>query len=240
MTMRIVIAVLLAAHTVIRDEPENNFLSKYHLVKALTIGESGQAEAFEEALREIISKFDGTPEAEKAAELLSALNEAKSKLARESKESSKPTGSDITDLASQAEDKAEDSTSVDPAALEMFTQDDASDHFFALIYPKDNEVGNELRNLVSDFNGKYFGSDGLRMTNSFIDKDHQIMIVRSFAGKDAAMRYFNYFKMDEELLGPINDKGYQTFVITTKNFTTLFRNKNPEVYRAFFESTYTP
>lgn len=238
-------AVLVATNSVIEREPENNFLSKYYLLKALTIGESSQAEAFEAALREVISKFDGTPEAEKAAELLNGLNEAKSKLAREQKlaatEDSGTTEGPAEGFANRSEPRDTSSTrSAEPAATDMYVADDASDHFFALVYPKDTEQANEIRNLVADFNGKYFASDGLRMTNSFIDKDHQIMIIRSFSDKEAAMRYYNYFLGDTDILGPVNEHGFQSFVITTKNFTTLFRNKNPQVYQVFFESTYLP
>jgi hypothetical protein len=62
--------------------------------------------------------------------------------------------------------------------------------------------------------------------------------VRSFKDKEEAMNYFNTFAVNKTALEEINEKGYQTFVITTKNFTTLFRNKNADVYQAFFETNY--
>lgn len=229
--------VLLAANTVIRDEPDNNFLSKYYLVKALTIGERRQPEAYEEALREVVSKFGGTPEAEKAAELLGILNEAKAKLNREKLQAKKDSAAaDKT----TAEGLGSSEAAIDSAATSMFNVDDGSDHFFALIFPKEGSDGTELKNAVSDFNTTYFKNDRLRLTNSFIDKERQILIVRSFSDKESAMEYYRSFVGDENMLKSINEQGYQTFVITTKNFTTLFRNKNPEVYGAFFESNYLP
>lgn len=229
--------VLLAANTVIRDEPNNNFLPKYYLIKALTVGERGQPDAYEELLREIVSKFKGTPEAVKAAELLNGLNEAKAKLARAN---AKPEPVDSTQSAASLGGKKDTEPAIETADIEMYKVDDQSDHFFALIFPKTDEGANEMKNAISDFNGTYFQSDRLRMTNSFIDKDNQIVIVRSFPDKAMAMRYYNSFVNDKDILKSINEKGYRSFVITTKNFTTLFRNKNPEVYGAFFESTYLP
>jgi hypothetical protein len=62
--------------------------------------------------------------------------------------------------------------------------------------------------------------------------------VRSFSDKAKAMNYFTTFQVNDTVLKEINEQGYQTFVITTKNFTTLFRNKNADVYQAFFEQNY--
>ncbi|MCH2214201.1 MAG: tetratricopeptide repeat protein [Flavobacteriales bacterium] len=224
--------VLLACNTVIRDEPNNNYLSKYYLIKALTIGAQKQPEAYETLLREIIAKFRGTEEADKAAELLGNLNELKAQLARDEK---KANGKDSDEDLSV-------STSEDNSAFavntSMYKVKDDSEHFFALIFPKAEDSSTDIKETIADFNSNSFRSENLRITNSFIDRDHQIIIVRSFGDKETAMNYFNTFAANQSTLKELNGKEYQTFVITTKNFTTLFRNKNADVYQAFFEQNY--
>jgi len=220
--------VMLACNTVIRDEPNNNYLSKYYLIKALTIGAQKQPEAYENILREIISNFRGTEEADKAAELLGNLNELKAQLARDEKKDNPQA-----DVANDATDDSD--TAVNTS---MYKTKDDSEHFFALIFPKAEDSSTELKESIADFNTASFRNASLRITNSFIDRDHQIIIVRSFKDKAEAMNYFNTFVVNKSALKEINEKGYQTFVITTKNFTTLFRNKNAEVYQAFFEENY--
>lgn len=219
-------AVLLTCNTVIRDEPKNSFLPKYYLIKAMTIGAQKQAEAYEDLLREIIAKFRGTEEADRAAELLGDLNEAKAKLAREENKSDQTT----TD--------APDPSADEDLNTSMFKFDEESEHFFALIFPKADASSTDLKETIADFNSQSFRNDNLRITNSFIDREHQIIIVRSFSDKSKAMDYYNTFAANQSTLKEINQKDYQTFVITTKNFTTLFRNKNADVYMAFFQANY--
>ncbi|MFT5903429.1 MAG: tetratricopeptide (TPR) repeat protein [Flammeovirgaceae bacterium] len=219
--------VMLTCNTVIRDEPNNNYLSKYYLIKALTIGAQKQPEAYENLLREIISKFRGTEEADKAAELLGQLNELKAKIARDEKKDN--PDSNLAD---------DDNAPAAPVNTAMYIAKDDSEHFFALIFPKAEASSTDLKESIADFNTASFRNDNLRITNSFIDRDHQIIIVRSFKDKAEAMNYFNTFAVNKTALEEINQKGYQTFVITTKNFTTLFRNKNAAVYQAFFEENY--
>ncbi|MGB6036597.1 MAG: hypothetical protein WBG42_10050 [Cryomorphaceae bacterium] len=220
--------VMLACNTVIRDEPNNNYLSKYYLIKALTIGAQKQPEAYENLLREIISKYRGTEEGDKAAELLGELNKLKAEMARDEKRDN--PDADVKD----------DSPAVDAADVntDMYKAKDDSEHFFALIFPKAEDSSTNLKETIADFNTASFRNANLRITNSFIDRDHQIIIVRSFANKEEAMNYFNAFAVNKSALKEINEKDYQTFVITTKNFTTLFRNKNADVYQAFFEQNY--
>lgn len=219
-------SVLIACNTVITEEPDNNFLAKYYLIKALTIGEQHQADVFEDVLREIITKFPGTPEAQKAAMLLNELNKAKAALARRK---SRENQSD-----SIPPPKA--NTTVNTS---MFDFNATSEHFFALIFPKTQGDASTLKIAVSDFDQQSFRGADLRITNSFIDTDHQIIIVRSFDDKNAAMEYYNAFMANNKVLKDINTNAiYKKFVISTKNFTVLFRKKNMDVYQEFFNTNY--
>lgn len=222
--------VITACNTVIRDEPKNNFLAKYYLVKALTIGAQHQAGAYEDVLREVITKFSGTPEAEKAAELLGELNKAKAALARQEDKDDEEAQTDVGDIGGK--DESAPNTS-------MFNFDAGSEHFFAMVFPKAEADAQSLKIAISDFNMEYFRTAKLRITSSFIDKDHQIVIVRSFEDKAAAMEFYNTFVVNEDLLKEINaNESYKKFVISTKNFTVLFRKKNTPDYTEFFKSNY--
>lgn len=224
-------AVLVACNTVIEEEPNNNFLAKYYLIKAMTVGAQKNAEVYENLLREIVQKFKGTPEAEKAAELLGSLNEAKANLARNN---GQPSNSNDPDPG-QSSDPGAAASDID---FSMFKEDENAEHFFALVFNKKEGSATQLKETISDYNLEFHRNDNLRITNSFIDKDHQIIIVRSFDNKADALRYYNGFFADEGILKDINEQNYEKFVITTKNFTVLFRNKNTDVYKAFFDAKY--
>jgi len=120
----------------------------------------------------------------------------------------------------------------------MFTPDTDGEHFFALIFPKEDENATDIKELMAQFNSEYFQNSNLRVTNSFIDKDHQIVIVRSFDNQEVSMDYYNTFIQNKGIAKELVEKNYPTFTITTKNFTVLFRNKNQDVYTVFFEEKY--
>lgn len=225
--------VLVACNTIIDQEPDNNFIAKYYLVKALTVGARKDAGSYETLLREIIAKFNGTPEAEKASELLNELNKLKAELARQQRQEEKE---DADDVDPDDEQLADAPTTEDTS---MYAYDEESEHFFALVFPKGEGDAVTLKETIADFNAVFFRSAKLRSTNSFIDKDHQILIIRSFGNEEEAMDYYNTFIINTQVLAEINTTpSYKKFVISTKNFTVLFRNKNTEVYQAFFESKY--
>lgn len=230
--------VLMACNIVIQEEPDNNFLSKYYLIKALTIAARNDAAAFENILRDIVSKFPNTEEGKKAAELLGNLNEAKARIAREEAKKVQTDAAADADSSSAAQGAATPATA-DPAAnTSMFSMDASAEHFFALIFPKEGRTAAELKEDITGFNNQLFADANLRITNSFIDKDHQIIIVRSFGDKTKAMEYYQAFSSNQGFLKEINESNYQRFTITTKNFTVLFRNKNPNDYGAFFQQNY--
>ncbi len=219
--------VLIACNDVINKEPDNNFLPKYYLIKALAVSAKNDANSFENILKEVIAKFPETEESVKAAELLGDLNDAKARKARE--EARKEQGLDAAD------EGEEDAVEMD---VSMFKEDDGAEHFFALIFPKEGESATEVKETVAQFNNEFFKSVNLRVTNSFIDKDHQIVIVRSFKNKSESLDYYNTFLKNKSVLSDLLEKNYPTFTITTKNFTVLFRNKNADVYTKFFELNY--
>lgn len=217
--------VLLTCNNVITGEPDNNFLRKYYLIKALTIGSKSDPNSFENILKEIIGKFPDTEEGDKAAELLGDLNDAKARQARKDMKQTRDSDDD-DDLADK------------DVNTSMFKVDHESEHFFALIFPKEEENATEIKELMAQFNAEYYKNASLRVTNSFIDKSHQIVIVRSFKSKETAQEYYNTFTKNKGLVKELVEKNYPTFTITTKNFTVLFRNKNPEVYDVFFRENY--
>ncbi len=217
--------VMAAASNVIQNQPDNNFIAKYYLIKALSAGMRQDAKLYEDILKELISKFPGTEEQAKASELLGLLNEAKAKLNRQTQ----PETTETT---------TEPLPSGDLMDTSMFSKDDASEHFFSLVFPKEKDDANTIKETIAQFNSVYFKNSNLRITNSFIDKDHQIIIVRSFADKAQATDYYRSFMLNATELKELNEKKYQNFVITTKNFTVLFRNKNTIVYDEFFKNNY--
>ena len=212
--------VLTACNTVMSDQPKNAFLPKYYLLKALTIGALGNPDNYEQALRETFGKYPKTEAGDKARELLGIFKKAQ-KAAQDTLNANKK---DLKDSLS--------------SKTTLYTFQPGVNHFYALVIPKDMGDINKVKFGLSNFDQKYDKVPNLRITNSFLDKDHHILIVRTFKDETEAMEYFMAIKDDDNVFKDLDKSKIQSFIISVQNFTTLFRNKDVADYMKFFEKNY--
>lgn len=209
---------LYTCNTVIAEQPDNYLIPKFYLLKALVIAQKKDAGAYKATLQEIIQQFPGTEEAEKAKELLGAIGESV-------KEEAKP------------EPKKEESPAAAPEPS-PYVYDGNASHFFALVFPNKGVDANMMKASISDFNQTYFRNKDIKITNSFINSENQILILRSFSDAAEALDYYNTFVKNNAQLKSVNENGFPTFVISTKNFTTLFKQKDVQQYMEFYSTEY--
>jgi tetratricopeptide (TPR) repeat protein len=213
--------VMVACLDVMNNDQGNRLLPKYYLLRAMSIAGKKDRENFIAALREIVSKFPETEEGIEAKRLLGLLD----------------GGASVADTKKDPKSDKEDPKKDDGPKGEFAAKPEI-DHYFALIVPNKSAKMNEVKESVSNFNTEYFRAKTFKVTNSFINSDAQIVLVRTFDDKDEAMGYFTaYLANDKELTG-VNDQGNDAFVITSKNFAELFKTKDVDGYIEFFEANY--
>ncbi len=212
---------LYTCNTVISEQPNNYFIPKFYLLKAMVIAQKKDVGSYKSTLQELIQLFPGTDEAEKAKELLGSIGETVKE--REQPETESP--------------EEEEEPAAEPAPS-PYVYDDKASHFFALVFPNRGTDANNMKNSISDFNQAYFRNKDIKITNSFINSENQILILRSFGNASEALDYYNTFVKNTNQLKSINENGFPTFVISTKNFTTLFKQKDVDQYMEFYNTTY--
>ncbi|HPJ53478.1 MAG TPA: tetratricopeptide repeat protein [Flavobacteriales bacterium] len=208
--MRAYTSVITSCNNVIAQQPGNHLLPKYYMLKAMAVGGTRQESAFREALQEVKSKFPGTDEEKAATELLAALD------GRGGAEQ-RPPG------------KGED---------ESPYMTDSGNHYVVLIVPNADGPVNVVKNKIADFARAYFPGMTLDIQSSFLDKDHQVVLMSLFDTKVKAMEFYDLFLSDKSKLTGINDKGYAVFAISPDNYSTLYKSKDVEGYTAFFTTNY--
>ncbi len=203
--------VIATCTFVITETPKNHLLPKYHLLKAMAIGGTREAQAFRTALAEVLSKFPGSDEAKAAADIMATLDKGAS---------ATPNGSAPPDVV----------------AAPQYSPTDGP-HFVALLFP--NAVGpvDPPKARISDFNQANFPSQPLQVDASVLDANNQIIKVGPFANKAKAMEYYNLFMATPTLSG-LNDAGHVTFAISTANFATFYKDKDIDAYASFFSENY--
>ncbi len=118
-----------------------------------------------------------------------------------------------------------------------YIYDTEAKHFFVLVFPNEAGSVNQAKSKVSDLNIASFSTKSLETKSSFIDENNQLIIVKPFNNKDEAMDYYLTFKVNEKQVKKLKDFDY--FVITDKNFSALFLEKDIEAYLNFFNKNYT-
>lgn len=117
-----------------------------------------------------------------------------------------------------------------------YIYESSAKHFFVLVFPNDAGSVNQAKSKVSDLNLASFSTKNLETKSSFIDENNQLIIVKPFNNKEDAMDYYLTFKVNEKQVKKLKDFDY--FVITDKNFSALFLDKNLEKYITFFTKNY--
>ncbi len=216
--------VMITCLNVMNNDEGNKLLPKYQLLRAMSIAGKKDRANFIAALREIVAKFPGTEEGDEAERLLGVL-----------KEEVKPKDEKET---AGIELPVEEPKKEKEAPKGDYVVKDAMDHYFAVMVPNKGSKMNVMKGKVSDFNSEFFRGEIFKVTNSFINSASQILLVRTFDNKEQGMEYLIAYRNEQNLLEGVNDQGFDAFVITSKNFATLFKTKDVDGYIEFFKSNY--
>ena len=204
---------------VLAEEPDNHLLCKYRILKAFAVGNldafARMDENYKKELQEVISGCPDTEEATFAQNILKKLNQ----------------GEQVIEQPEDIKDEVPNQ--------ELFQTNMSAKHYFALIYPVSEGNVNEMKATISDFNKAYFQTGALKISSNLLDKNNQVILVKTFNRIEDAQDYYRTFTGNEKELTDINKSGFTTILISKDNYVTLFKTKELEAYVAFFNNQYT-
>ena len=207
--------VMISCNEVISKEPSNHLLAKYYFLKALATGGldsySGQRDNYIAALEVVVNLFPDTEEFDKAEEMLKILR------------------GDFESAPSEDVETTDDSP---------FVLDSEGDHYFVVLFTKGTASFNTVKSAIANFNSAMYGSASLKTSSNLIDREHHLVLVKTFKGQPEGEEYYQTFTRNEEIVGDINTENFDKMLITKKNYVTLFKEKNIEAYIEFFNENY--
>ena len=211
---------LLACNEVLQFEPTNAYMCRYRLLRAQCIGglsayAGGDRKAYYDALQVVVRECEESEEGVFAQETLAALGQGGDKNPKE-----------------KEGEKEEELVEV-PWEHKPYLE-----HYFGMLVPVGRGNVEELRATIADFNTEFYKSQELRVTANLIDRNFQIVLIKSFVRQDYSLDYFEIFNNNEESLKTINSSGYRNFVISTENYVEMFKNKQLDSYINWFEEVY--
>jgi tetratricopeptide (TPR) repeat protein len=199
-----------------QQHSKSYLMPQFAFLKALCIGRTQDINAFESALTQVVIKYPKSPVKEKAQEMLDMIKKQKG------------------DAGAQNIQK--DSTATEKKSKFVFNE--SGEYFWVLIV--ENSKGN-LENFkvnLSEINSVAFSTKSISISDMFLDATHQIITVKSFNGKEEAMKYYDFMKSKKDAYKDLSDGSYQSFVISADNFTIFYKDKNITEYAQFFSQNF--
>lgn len=111
-------------------------------------------------------------------------------------------------------------------------------HYFILICPKEDTDINFIKTLVSDFNTKNYSLEELEINTMLMGLEKHLLIIKSFQNTSSVTSYSNMIMSNKIITEELNKSDYNKIIISEKNFTEFYKNKDIEGYSKFFNNNY--
>ncbi|MBD3636970.1 MAG: hypothetical protein HUJ25_06455, partial [Crocinitomicaceae bacterium] len=206
--------VLAQCNEIIENDSTNQYLYKYYLLKAFSIGKSnpGNSNRIKEPLQELYNLAPNSEEGKEAKLYLDRLAK----------------GYTIVQP-----DTNKNNTVVSP-----YIYDEEMEHYFVLVFPSDAGKINATEYKVGNFNKEFFKSSRLTV-KSFEFNGGQLLVVRVFPKQLDAQDYLQAFNHPtaRTTLGKTAET-YDHFIINSANFQELIKSSDLTGYLDFFKEKY--
>lgn len=208
-----------------------NYISaKFGLLKALSVGGTGDFHSFKTSLNNVIEKYPGTEEKNTAENILAYVSIGDySYLAQQQQF----TGLSQKDNLSEKKDTAKtDSLAITEES--DYSADEKDKNYFVILLDKNADIYKLKYNLFG-YNIDYFSMFDFEISTGTWNERYQLIKVQSFSSlKDAVKYYKSTVKHKETVYRNIDERQYKSFVISESNITKLQADMDIDKYIDFF------
>ncbi len=195
--------------------PQSILLPKFDYLKTLSIGKTQSLKTFELSLQDIVRNYASDPVKEQAELILAYIH------------------------GSAGEAPGEQPPLVDTTARLYVYNPDTAQFVVVSFQNIGGPINSDSLTLkISNYNDKYYGLKGYRISNLLYDHRSKIIVVKEFLNKDEALEYYNGMNDNDEVYGNLNPEAYQQFIISTNNFDSFIRERKLNDYLDFFRQFY--
>lgn len=202
--------VITRANHALSGYPSDPLIPQYEYLRALSLGKTSDAKTFREALNEITEKYPKTEVSEASQNIIAYMNKEHPEL-----------------LEEEEKEKAE----------QLYQVDDSAVHMVACAVSKKSNNNQLVFNLIN-FNLDYFDKDNLTIETIEINPQQNLLLVKSFPGKEKALQYIALMRTDEKVLRDYDNPLLDIFSISAGNLSILLEDKSPARYLKFHSEHY--
>ena len=208
-----VISMSDEALAVCTDKP---LRSKYAYIRAVSVGQVQNKEAYRTALEGVLSEYGDQPVAELARILLAGLDPA-------------PV---TQQTAAAAEETAN-------AGQSPFVYAPNDWHYVTLIVDVHKRNVMTLKTDISNFDREFYSLQKFTINSFYITQDKQIVTVSRFENKETAMDYYHAISRNDKFTGDIQSGTITVYVMSAANYSNYYKKKEiRSQYDDFFNENY--
>ena len=208
-----VISMSDEALAVCTDKP---LRSKYAYIRAVSVGQVQNKEAYRTALEGVLSEYGDQPVAELARILLAGLDPA-------------PV---TQQTAAAAEETAN-------AGQSPFVYAPSDWHYVTLIVDVHKRNVMTLKTDISNFDREFYSLQKFTINSFYITQDKQIVTVSRFENKETAMDYYHAISRNDKFSGDIQSGTITVYVMSAANYSNYYKKKEiRSQYDDFFNENY--
>lgn len=208
-----VISMSDEALAVCTDKP---LRSKYAYIRAVSVGQVQNKEAYRAALEGILSEYGDQPVAELARILLAELDPAP-----------------VTQPTAAAEEE------IANAGQSPFVYAPNDWHYVTLIVDVHKRNVMTLKTDISNFDREFYSLQKFTINSFYITQDKQIVTVSRFENKETAMDYYHAISRHEKFSGDIQSGVITVYAMSAANYSNYYKKKEiRSQYDDFFNENY--
>jgi tetratricopeptide (TPR) repeat protein len=193
---------------------KNDYVPKFEFIKAMSSGKIKGVDTLELNLKLLVARYPDSEVTPLSQEVLLAIKKQKNP--------------EILKVREQAKSQTD-----------TFTVNFDAPHFIIAVTPDDPKIADGLKTNIGTFNSVYYSEKSFNLSGNLFGTKKQLIVLKSFANAKEAVGYFENIINDPDVFkGDVKKELIEMFPIMSENLPVLYRNKNVQGYKAFYEDNY--
>ena len=232
-------SVINDCNSLIQKHEDEKYLSKLAYLKAMSVGRTQDIVSFRKALKNVTENYPDTDVAESANNTLNFLEKteleqissyfAKNKKKQDIQKEAEKQSVD------QKEEEIQPSIEEEEKSPYRYREDDS--YYFVIIASTENVDIDKFKFDLINFNLDYYLQKDYTTSSQSFNEHNTIVSVKRFKDLETVRDYYDVLsKREERVFSDINEKHYEYFYVSVKNYSTLLEKKSIIEYIKFFEN----
>lgn len=183
--------------------------AQFAYLHALSIGKTRPVAEFDNALKDVVTRFPGTNVSESAKEVIAKIVEMKNP---------ETVKKDVEE--------------------EIYLRESRAKYFYVIAVDV-SATTRETKLELSRFNQESFALENLVISGQMLDENTDMIIVKGFTDLPKVQGYEKTLNTKSAEVIKIPANNYFTFIISEKNFSTLLKDKKVKKYQEFYKKNYS-